>query len=68
MKVFSLVFVIGFMFLLISEGLGICILEDVCDDDFCKGYCLIKGYFFGINMCIYGDSCFYDSLLVCKCV
>lgn len=41
--------------------------EDVCDDDLCKGYCAIEGFPPGTNKCIYGDSCPYDSPLVCKC-
>lgn len=67
MKALSLIFAVGLMSLLISEGLGICIPEDVCDDDLCKGYCAIEGFPPGTNKCIYGDSCPYDSPLVCKC-
>lgn len=64
MKIFVILFVIGFMFLLFCEGLGFCMI--FCNFDFCEGGCKIKGYFFG--MCSSDFSCFCGRLMICNCV
>lgn len=64
MKALSLVFAIGLMSLLISEGLGgVCMTA--CDAQLCNSDCKVKGKFYGT--CMVDTNCPSHSPMICDC-